>query len=669
MSSFLFSACTFDDLGNEEGGEQPTFFQHYIDSFKVVYSNSLTGEASSVKALEDNFFKKTLGVVTTDENGIEFNGLAYYYGSAKEDAANNPQWFPDSIRMLVINDANTDNGVEVPEGKAELISTSTEDIWNWTFNPSLDSNEIEYLQPRIETVPVDQTYDGWKERLWEENNFTFNYSNTFSNMYLLPLKVVMYEVLLGYDTLTTFGPAEGGEVDGEVAKVKSSSKSSIVGEIFKGNDDSATMEEDELSSEKLKNYISFLREDYKKKNKYVGFTKQNADKMISYILDEVIGKELVAFDYLNYGPSSSNESYFEDIELNKETFKGILKLDSNDDKFNAYIETLKPGDVVYEKSDVLSYNYLVYEGKSGTGSSITYHLKNYYNYRNYIERVAHMIYSQSYDGFSKEFIYEKDIIHNQIKVDSVKYDYVKEYFEEEPGKGSLAPGVEKATAATFFRGYEGEDFFEVMDADFSFENAPKAEYQSIVMITNPKNAFEIEAGMVFNIMAYDKNLKINIKVRYYNADTEKLYEFDSGQTDFATSEYYHGGYVDDFEVGFEDWILAELPDNAKSKNSDGDDSFIIPHVTNYHYKEIARNEEINLGYKENEDEEKAAKAAKAAKYYKIVDSINGYGGITVLDEGKMDSSFYEIVFDIVKSPNDPADMDYDFRVTVSPLIW
>ena len=48
---------------------------------------------------------------------------------------------------------------------------------------------------------------------------------------------------------------------------------------------------------------------------------------------------------------------------------------------------------------------------------------------------------------------------------------------------------------------------------------------------------------------------------------------------------------------------------------------------------------------------------------------SGYGGLTVLDENRIQSSFYEIIFDIVKSPTDPVGMDYDFKVNISPLIW
>ena len=32
--------------------------------------------------------------------------------------------------------------------------------------------------------------------------YTPSYSNTFTNMYLLPLKVVMYEILLGHEELS-----------------------------------------------------------------------------------------------------------------------------------------------------------------------------------------------------------------------------------------------------------------------------------------------------------------------------------------------------------------------------------------------------------------------------------------------------------------------------------
>ena len=75
--------------------------------------------------------------------------------------------------------------------------------------------------------------------------------------------------------------------------------------------------------------------------------------------------------------------------------------------------------------------------------------------------------------------------------------------------------------------------------------------------------------------------------------------------------------------------------------------FIIPYVENETYRGI-KGAEINLG-----------SDLGKSKYYQVIDSKNGYGGITVIDEREMDCSFYEIVFTIIKSPDDPEDMDYD----------
>lgn len=659
LSSIFFTACSFDD----GDGENSSFFQQYIDSFKVVYSNSLHGKESSVKPLENSFFENVLAVESKD-----LKGLAYYYGSADEYAMNNPQWFPDSIRMLVIDKYIQDPESEEGELKswATLILDNSKDIsWKWTLDPGLNGNEIEDLKPLEE----DKTYDSWKNDLWEKNLYTAAYSNTFTNMYLLPLKVVMYEILLGYEELSVFAPPTGN-ADSWVVKVKSSSNSSIINQTFINADGQPTVYESEEANKEaqkevedidendyliegaLSDYIEFLRNSYLSKTKYTGFSPENARKMISYILNEVIGSELVNSDYINYGPSTKNTEHYKDIEVEESDLRKILGLGYDDN-----LPTFNDGEVVYDKREN-PYNYLIYKGKNGE----KYILRHYYNYRNYIERVSKMVFSQSYDGYSESFEYVRKITVNNQEVE-VKYDYVKEHCNEKIGEGLLAKRSFSATPATFFNSFEGETFFEDMDSSFSFKNAPKAEYQSILMITNPKYDFEIEAGIGYNIIAYDKNLKVNITVRYYNKDIGKMYLFDCGQTDFSKAEEMYDtelnkmGFADDFEVGFDEKILSELPDNAKGKSSDGEDLFIIPYVENETYRGI-QGAEINLG-----------SDLGNSKYYQVIDSKNGYGGITVIDEREMDCSFYEIVFDTIKSPDDPEGMDYDFRITVSPFIY
>ncbi|MDD4110763.1 MAG: hypothetical protein PHS54_04340 [Clostridia bacterium] len=677
FSCFLFSACSIEDEI-----ENQTFFEQYIDGFKVVYSNSLQGYDPVLEKLENDFFLNVLGV-----KNLGNYGLAYFYGNANNDAVTEPNWFPDSIRMLVVQDS-TDN-------MAELISI-TEHIWKWTFSQDID-NDPETFNDDILDPGEDLLYQTWKDTL-RLAIFTDTYSTTFTNMYLLSLKIVMYEILLGYNQLTKFAPATTADLvndtqAGLVAKVVSSSNSSIVGKLIANEDEVAVLEEDDLFSTQLKTYITKLQTDYLEKTKYLGFTKDNADRMIDYILDEVIGTDLVQFDYENYGPLATNTLYFEAINnQTKNQFKEILGLEEiveTDAIFNEYVDGLQTGDVIYtdfDPEDDNHYNYLVYNGKTVTEEDTTYSFKEYYNYRNYIDRVASIIYAQTYGGQS-EFEYTREITLTDETNVNVSYDYVKVNLQAEQGDFTqILKGNFTSTPATFLRDFVGEDFFEDSETQstYTFNDSPKAEYQSILMMLNTDKVFDIEAGMAFNILAYDENLEINITVRYYNYDestsTGLMFDnFYSTTASFATNTLIYdpyelcNGYQSDFEIGFDE-VLA--PDSSRGMSSDGYRTFIIPPLTDQTAIEKLNTGgyEYNLGWSvtnlsEEITQEMIDSAQEASKYYKVIDSQNGYGGLTVLDENKIQSSFYEIIFDIVKRPTDPVGMDYDFKVNISPLIW
>lgn len=633
FSCVIFSSCFSieDKLGNEI-----SFFEQYIDSFKVVYSNSLEENGSCLKALENDFFQDVLSVPSY--------GLAYYYGSADSGVINNPNWFPDSIRMLVIKNSS---------GNAEPISNN---IWKWTFkqndidnNPLTTTDDVNILKPINGDL-----YKDWKNLLWTEPSLFSDsglYSTTFNNMYLMPLKIIMYEILLGYDKLTTFAPATIVDVAndnqaGLIAKVVDSGESLIKGNLVAKVDETATTNEEELASQNLKDYLIKLKEDYLKKTKYIGFTKANADNMIKYILEKVIGTDLVNYDYNIYGP-------------NQITYAHNINSD-----ITYYINAGDPYDLNGD-NNISFYEY--YHDSEGTTRNINLEGKiggetyNFYNYRNYIERVASIIYAQTYDGESKDFIYERDMYNGTTKTGMVTYDYVAA--NGGVAKVGAVPALERkdssAKPATFLRHFEGETFFEeISDGvpsgnNYTFKDSPKAEYQSILMITNPDVVFELEAGIAFNILAYSKDLVINIMIRYYDHNAKTLYTLQCDPATFESATTVidptiedpakETGYSSDFEVGFNSaWAAA--------------DKFIIPHVNKEGYNDLGRDEEINLG-------------TEGAEFYKIIDSQNGYGGITVINENKMNCSFYEIVFDAIKNSNDPVDKDYTFKVTVSPLIY
>jgi hypothetical protein len=652
LTLFLLCSSVFISGCGSVDGVAEAFFSQYIDSFKVVYSNSTSGGSSRIDPLENLFFEAILGIETyiTTDNSVK--GLTYFYGSADDTATINPQWFPDSIRMLVIK--NLDNN-------AELISTNSDSIWKWTFSQTLPGNTVNNLKPN--SVDNLEEYDDWKFRLWDEDEsptrrFTSAYNTTFKNMYLIPLKIVMYEAMLGYDTFTTFGP----DSTGLVAKVLTSPNSSIVNDLVAKSNNEPTTQEDELDpNSDIYKYIYKLTTDFQDKTKYVGFTKTNADKLISYILDHIIGTSLVEFDYTNYGPS--NTTHVSEVSKTSEDFKNLLG-EMTDQQFTQYIANLKPGDVI--KTD--DYNHLVYKSKSGNN----YTFKEYYNYRNYIDRVAETIYGMCYDG-RDEFVYER-----KIGNVTVKYDYVaRNGGKAQIGSGVLLMKQFSPTPAAFLKDFKGEAFFpdEIALNDpniFSFRNNPRAEYQSILVmptdevITSSTNEDEInavESGFIFDVAAYDKNLVIRTMVRYYYYDTATnsgtLYTFDCDDVTFDGSmvreefdpEAGKKVYVSAFEVGVN---LNALPANSKVELESGKEALLLKKF------QFEGSNNINTGG----DEKPFADYDIYKNYYKVIDSKNGFGGLTVLDESKINCSFYEIVLDVVKSPNDPADMDYTYRLAM-----
>ena len=55
--------------------------------------------------------------------------------------------------------------------------------------------------------------------------------------------------------------------------------------------------------------------------------------------------------------------------------------------------------------------------------------------------------------------------------------------------------------------------------------------------------------------------------------------------------------------------------------------------------------------------------------YKPIASKNGYGCVSVFNEEMVETSFFEIVLDVEKNPNDPLGTDYSFQVALFGLIF
>lgn len=611
FSAFLFAGCDKDigDIGGGSGGgggeSQRTFFENYVSGIAAVYANSAGGGDSGIQASQDK---------TNDMLGNIKDGLIFNYGSGNDDtykySDNTP--FYDSIRMLVRND----NGYAKEQ-------TNLPNRWNWYLNPNLQENKN--ITPK-----ENETFAGWKDRITNKSRnespddyFTEKYNfNVFTDAF----QIVLYEIMLGYEP-TTLSIDSGNKIrlksnkglilesdtpyyyvtikscknnPGLVGLYLHKEQGKVSNNLTIGNENHIWYLEEYTYNnpyidEEIGLYKESLKQEYLSKSRYVGLTKQNADKLIDYILTEIIGKELVLYDYNQYR------------------------------------------------------NELV-------------------NFRNYVETIAYLVYSQTYDGSNEDWVYSFPS-GNSTKI---TYTFDQEQRGNAKTKGLLNEserGSFMSKPATYVKYFPGESFFGDPDATDQFAGKPYAEYQSIVIVpaisaeTKKDGGIKLEAGFVFNFMTQNKNLRIIPKVRYcvYNEETgtQFFYEFAADEINFSGAQSFVNAagqtcYEDDFDFGVD---ISKL-----------DPSLVKTQVDSTGYKETT----YTVGFFKNKelldsvvDETRLTEQEGVQNFYKVVESKNGHGGTTVLNEKHIKSSFFEIVFDIVKSETDPENTDYNFSLVLS----
>lgn len=663
----FFAGCEIDDI--DDGGTggsgdsrpgQSSFYKEFIDGFKVVYSNSQIGQIKDITEITDKFY----------DEGI-LNGLNSYYGSGSGlENKNLSTFFPDSIRQTIYQDS---------AGNAKLGDNSTikNDKWLWTLDPNENMN-IKNVLENIDfgDLEILRTYP------------------SLSKYYSTPLQIVLFETLLGYcqnsnDHRTMFEVefvdgyrhklAEGVYIDANphyykfAIKVKSSSNSSIIGKyiyyfetekkvsytndagdrIYLVNESAPTpINEPE---QVIEDYLTSLKEKYYANATYSGLTKTDADSLVTYILNNVIGEEVVKNDYTQFGPSSS-----------------------------------------YYNTATENVNYV----ENG---------KNFYNYRYYVGRVAEMVYSFVYDG-SDEFVYT----YNQNGI-NITYDFVEAYKAKNDGKhpkediGKLdETGNEKnflfrPKTASFLRDYDTDMFFSNADAfdifgdskseAHSFDNSPMSEYQSVVMM--PSKDITL-SGIWMQIFSPNPDLAIKVYIRFYAYDKAtgvgKLFTWEQDKIDFYQSEPYDmayseqdckyhkyvpgkgylykttekdnkgnliEGYYTDFEVGVS---VEDVPEQfVELYDRDDPNALQLDSVKLDKFKNTESDPMLKA---EGEEVNGIVEAKLQSTYaYKVIPSKNGFGGVTVLDESKVDFTFYEMVFDIEKDITH-ASQNYDYKLCV-----
>ncbi len=672
----FFAGCEIDDsegggsvggIGGSGGSSpgQSSFYKEFIDGFKVVYSNSQIGQIKDITEITDKFY----------DEGI-LNGLNSYYGSGSGLKNENlATFFPDSIRQTIYQDS---------AGKAKLGDNSTikNDKWLWTLNPNSKTTLSD-----VEQAFKNNDYDDIK-KLFKGSEYP---QLSSSNYYSTPLQIVLYETLLGYcqngnDHRTMFeasvettilqdGSYEGGvlynyHTDVFTIKVKSSKNANIVGKIIYKSDTFTYYIKDNVViphgannghsgtetpvDNTVKDYLETLKNAYESNATYSGLTKTDADSLVTYILNNVIGEEVVKNDYIQFGPNSS-----------------------------------------YYNNGTENVNYV----ENG---------KNFYNYRYYVGRVAEMVYNFVYDG-SDEFVYT----YNQNGI-NITYDFVEAYKAKKGKHPKDAMGELDETGnetnfqfrpktASFLRDYDTDMFFSNADAfdifddskseAHSFDNSPMSEYQSVVMM--PSKDITL-SGIWMQIFSPNPDLAIKVYIRFYAYDKAtgvgKLFTWEQDKIDFYQSEPYDmayaeqdckyhkyvpgkgylykttekdnsgnliEGYYTDFEVGVS---VEDVPEQfVELYDRDDPNALQLDSVKLDKFKNTESDPMLKA---EGEEVNGIVEAKLQSTYaYKVIPSKNGFGGVTVLDESKVDFTFYEMVFDIEKDITH-ASQNYDYKLCV-----
>lgn len=626
FSAVFFAGCdkikgnTGGGSGGSGGGEiQRTFFENYVSGFAAVYANSENGDYSGIQASQDK---------TSDMLGRIKDGLIFNYGSgANSDkykySVNAP--FYDSIRTLVINDNGT-------------ATANLNNHWNWSFDfaTSKHTNQLNHIKPKDNINPKEQ-YNDWILRITGQNSSSKSYEKLDLSTYTFPeyisniFQIVLYETMLGYEQTTLSVTVDYNTTPPPFSEITSSA---IIGTFYcveiekcssknlnglrlywhwhsntTNTHDEIIDKEEIAANNKLLTYLygeggtkdnptGGLAKEYLEKSRYVGLTKQNADKLIDYILTEIVGKDLVLYDYDNY----KNQPV---------------------------------------------------------------------NFRNYVETIAYLVYSQTYDGSNEDWVYDFPS-GNSAKI---AYTFDQGQRNNAKTKGLLNEserGSFSAKPATYVKYFPGESFFGDPNATNQFAGKPYAEYQSIVIDpaisaeTTKDGGIKLEAGFGFKFMSRNKNLRIIPKVRYcvYNEETgtQYFYEFNADEINFNGAKSFVNAagqtcYENNFDFGVD---VSKL-----------DPSLVKTQVDSSGHKETT----YTVGFFQNKellnsvvDETRLTEKAGVQDFYKVVESKNGHGGTTVLNEKHIKSSFFEIVFDIVKSESDPEGTDYNFSLVLSDSV-
>lgn len=601
FTPILFAGCeAFDmleedfenSLGGSSGGEGSS--GELLDGFKVVYSESQIGQDKEIQLLTTAlYFEKILTPL----------GQKYGSGPALEGENN---FFPDAIRQTIINDGGT----------AKLVDGAP--VWNWTLNKN-DETSTEAIKNIINIDGGFDYYELINEFAPENSEESMPYPQLSDlKYYSTPIQIVLYETMLGYEQ-TTFKVDTTNVFE---VVVENCHKQELIGE--------------NATSSAVVNYLgdwdadaktgNGLMEEYYTNATYSGLTKADADELITYILDEVIGKEVVKYDYDEFKASENTEF----------------------DNYRNYVGTVAEMiyEAVYDGSKEFVYNYEL------DGETITYDFIEKNAGADLGELMAHATYRPRSSSFLRD--YETDMFFES-----------GDAFDDVPGATPFENSpMSEYQSVVVMPSAEDFEFGGMIMQIFS----PNPELAITVYVrfwaydeeTGEGKLFEWEQPEInfYHEMPYtDEYKEKDCEYHDYVEGKGYLYKTTDKDNDGNLIE----GYFTDFEVAVD---LTDVPEKFQAPYDRNDptkleiDRVKLPKFENSEEDpKLKANGETSNGITE-------ANLFKNGGYaYKVIPSKNGFGGVTVLDENQIDFSFFEMVFDIQKDPT-LANTNYDYKLAV-----
>jgi hypothetical protein len=244
--------------------------------------------------------------------------------------------------------------------------------------------------------------------------------------------------------------------------------------------------------------------------------------------------------------------------------------------------------------------------------------------------------TDSNNYFSREDY--KDII-NQIIWEDALNEF---YFSDENGQNSSLGSIYDTFPTNVIQDYSANSFFISSVEGESFAHIPSGEYQSLVMMPTEDNyLYEI-----WYFVVADRVLDIDVSYRYYDSTTGTYYQSTAKTVQTQVESTFDEGHAQILSINFYDNNNNETLFKTKNFNQNIGNGILqasTPKLMDY----------------------------ATSDYYKTLNSVNGFGTISVLDETKFvsdNSSFFEMVFDVHKDANNLR-ADYNFKIGMYGLFF